>query len=226
MPKRSKKSNIAYRQKRAQKYQQKIYTIDESFQEFPVGSDERIAALRSQYKRLAKTADQRLVRLEKYKDEPNFKNILSMSYSEAMLAIKYMFGGGTRFNQKLNDMNEKQLRAGINNTLLFLNSLSSTKTGYVKSMTEKSKTTNERYGTDFTWQDMGKIVMSEQFKNLSKEFGSKTMMKTIGEVTRDKEAIVESMQEDTNKITIDDAWDVMNAIEDGKINPFDILTDE
>ena len=140
-------------------------------------------SLNDLYRRLAKVADQRLVRLEKLSSEEGFNTATKWAYARAQKDIqKYSGAGATRFNTKPPE-NEAQLKAKINDMRAFISAPSSTKTGIVSVYKKKAETTNKRYGTNFTWEDIAKLYISGQGKKLEKDVAaSKTLMKAIARI--------------------------------------------
>lgn len=137
-----------------------------------------------EYKQLAKRADQRLVRLEKYSNDPHYKGITSYAYARAMRDIKSWSGqDANRFNTKAPD-NKQQLQAKLADIKQFLNAPTSTKAGVTSIYKQRAKTTNERYGTNFTWQELANFYESSLAEKLDSQYGSKTMTKALGAIRR------------------------------------------
>lgn len=142
------------------------------------------------YTRLAKQADQRLVRLEKLTTESGYENVTKWAYSQAQHDIKALFGDDrTRFNVKPRQLksgqySEKQMQAAISSMKQFLLSPTSTKGGINKVYGERAKTINERYGTDFNWKELAQFFENEMDSLLDLQYGSKTKMKAIGTIQR------------------------------------------
>ena len=142
------------------------------------------------YTRLAKQADQRLVRLEKLSTEPGYENITKWAYSQAQYDIKALFGDDrTRFNVrprklKSGQFSEKQMQAAISSMKQFLLSPTSTKGGINKVYGERAKTINERYGTHFNWKELAQFFENDMDSILDLQYGSKTKMKAIGSIQR------------------------------------------
>lgn len=126
------------------------------------------------YTRLAKVADQRLVRLEQLSGQENFKGIEKFAYARAQKALDVW--GGTRFNIKMpesvNLRNEK-----IADMIHFLQSPTSTKAGIVDIYKRRAETIKKDYGIDLNWQDMGKLM--EAFSD-DDSGGSPTKVKALG----------------------------------------------
>lgn len=185
--------------------------------------NDRDALLRD-YKRLAKVADQRLVRLESYSHDKNFNNIQKYAYARAIKDIELYSGqGAKRFNTKAPE-NIKTLKAKINDILNFLNSPTSTKKGVISIYKQRAESTNERYGTDFTWEELFSFIESEKYNKLLQQADSKTIMLNIGAFQKERADIVKDIRDSSDKhIKISDAdvnqW-IYDRLESQGINPF------
>lgn len=138
--------------------------------------------LQEMYTRLAKVADQRLVRLEKLSSQEGFQTATQWSYARAMKDIEKWGGSGKgkpRFNKAM-PQNEAQLKAKINDIRTFLQAPSSTKQGIVDIYKKRADTVNQKYGTSFTWEDLAKFYLKGMNKKLEKEGGSDTILRAIG----------------------------------------------
>lgn len=138
-----------------------------------------------EYRKLAKTADQRLVRLERYQYEPGYENVMSYVYKRAIRDIQ-SFNGDTafRFNTKP-PSDIRTLKAKMNDIIVFLNSPTSTKTGIQRVYQTKANTINENWGTNFTWQDLAIFYGQGYFEKLDAKFGSATAMIMFQKVEKD-----------------------------------------
>ena len=139
--------------------------------------------LQDLYTRLAKTADQRLVRLEKLSSQEGFQTAREWSYARAIKDIEKWNAGKEykeqRFNRSM-PKNEAQLKAKINDIRTFLQAPSSTKQGIVDIYKKRAETVNKKYGTSFTWEDLAKFYLKGMNKKLEKEGGSDTILRAIG----------------------------------------------
>lgn len=134
------------------------------------------------YRRLAKTADQRLVRLERLAEKPGFKPAKQWAYARAQRDIeKWSGAGSSRFNTKP-PTNQMQLRAKINDIREFLLSPTSTKQGIVDTYKKRADTINERYGTDFTWDELADFFNDKKNEKMSQFGASKTVLRAIGRI--------------------------------------------
>lgn len=120
----------------------------------------------AKYRKLAKRADQRLVRLEGYRHDKGFKGITEYAYKTAMRDIQSYSGqGAKRFNTAPPPENPKgrdpnrELKKKIADIEKFLASPTSTKKGTISVNIKRAKALNNSsklFGNepaDFTWQE-------------------------------------------------------------------------
>lgn len=153
------------------------------------------------YIRLAKQADQRLVRLEKLSKQKGFEAVTSYSYATAMNDLKNF--GQTRFNAKVPDPTTEEgaflFREKLAAVKEFLKAPSSTKQGIKSVYQDKVDTMNERYGTNFSWQDMADFFNTGYAQKLFNELkASKTVMKAIGIIQHNLKEIKDGTNSNLN----------------------------
>ena len=168
------------------------------------------------YRKAAKAADQRMVRLEQLSQEENYKSADKYAYAKAQRAIREWSGEqATRFNTKP-PASTSALKEKIQDIKSFLGSSSSTKTGLKNVHMSRAKSLNDRYGTNYTWQQWDTFLNSEFMKKLDKDYGYNSKDAVIGTVMRNKDEIIDQLEE-ANEIeiyTTDDemANEVVNTI--------------
>ena len=129
------------------------------------------------YKRLAKVADQRLVRLEQLSEQAGYDNAWKWAYKSAQKDIE-KWGGNKRFNTAP-PSDQRQLKAKINDIKAFLGAKSSTKSGITEVYKKRAKTWNEKYGTDVSWEDLAKYYSRGINKKLELDMNSDVVNKAI-----------------------------------------------
>ncbi len=115
-------------------------------------------SLLKEYRKLAKRADQRIVRLKGYRHDKGFEGILSYAYAGAQKAIRAWSGGRSeRFNtappKKLIDLQKK-----IADIKRFLEAPTSTKKGIMDIYKRRTESLNKTFFGDdkksyLTWQE-------------------------------------------------------------------------
>lgn len=148
-----------------------------------------IGSLKDEYKLLAMRADKRLQRLEKYMTRPGYETLSKGAYSRAMRDIEVWSGKGhKRFLTKAPE-NEAELKAKINDIKIFLRSDTSTlkpgidTQGFAVSVYEKQANTfNDRYGGNFTWQELANYYGSKKAQRIANRIkSSKSVARALGE---------------------------------------------
>ena len=151
-------------------------------------------ALQAEYRRLAKKADQRLVRLEKLATDPIYKNVDKFSYARAQKYIEHIFGSeSNRFNRKIENYNS--LVGAINDVNTFLKSPTSTKRGIVTTYKNKANAANKQFGTNFTWQDYANYYQSGTADKLTSKMTYREALKKVGKMQKNKKIIKEITNE-------------------------------
>lgn len=142
-----------------------------------------------EYRKLAKRADQRLVRLEKLSGQKNFKQVKQWAYKNAVTDA-LQWGANPkkpRFNieppkDKNGDISTNMLKAKIQDIKNFLEKPSSTKAGIIQIYQKKADTLNKKYadyGLNLSWSDVGDLFESKLYKKLDSSLTSGTRIKAI-----------------------------------------------
>lgn len=161
-------------------------------------------SLEAYYHRLAKVADQRLVRLERLAEQPGYGNATQWAYRRAMRDIETWSGEGkTRFHTKA-PKDTRSLQAKINDIKAFLTSESSTKSDIKASYKQRADTINKKYGTQYQPDDLKKLFDSKLWKKLDKKgIDSDTIQKAIAYIKNsgaaDDDEILKGLQAESRK---------------------------
>lgn len=143
--------------------------------------------LKKKYVKLAKRADQRLVRLERrFKTAPELEG---MAYKRAVFDIFKLtgIGGMPRFNRAI-PKDLKHLRRALKNVERFLGAVTSTWKGYQrKDLQKRVNTLNQKYDTNYSAEDLQRLGSSGLIDRFKNKGGSDTGMKALGFVQRKKE---------------------------------------
>ena len=185
--------------------------------------------LEAVYRTLAKTADQRMVRLEALgKTDGAFASATKWAYARAARDIKRW--SGTTDKPRWNTKTPRTiggLESKIEDIKTFLSSLTSTKKGIQEYMRRTTKI-NEKYGTDFSWDNVGKFFDSELNEKLEKKYGSKTILRAVAHIKRNKDKILAGMEKtQRTRLVVPDKMvqsTVNTILSDYKQEVFDFLT--
>ena len=187
------------------------------------GGSQRMAKKQSyndlvkEYRKLAKRADQRLVRLEKLSGQKDFKQVKQWAYKNAVTdALEW----GANVNKpRFNIAPPKStisLKAKIQDIKNFLEKPTSTKAGIINVYQKKADTLNEKYkdyGLDLNWSDVGTFFESTLYKKLSKKYSSGTVVKAIATIKNKESQVLKDFAQhkashiktEDNDMIIDDA---------------------
>ena len=159
-------------------------------------ASEKYKALMSEYRQLAKRADQRLVRLEKRANSgQEWKAVTKYAYANAMEEIRRFSGAeAKRFNVKPPNTTQ-MLQAKINAMKRFLESPTSTTTGIRRTYEKRVNTINKEYGTDFTWEELKEFFDSALSNKLDAKVDSKTKLIIVGEIQKHDSEIKKALEE-------------------------------
>ena len=177
------------------------------------------------YKTLAKSADQRLVRLESYQHDKAFKTATQWAYKRAMHDIEQWSGAEAKRFNTAPPASETDLISKIQDIKHFLESPTSTKTGIINVYQKRAKTLNEtmraknKNWKDLTWKDMAQYFDSALYKKLDEEYGSKTKIKIFASLKKNKKDILEDIKENKDQhMKVDD--EVLQTTVENIINDY------
>lgn len=173
----------------------KLNQIMNPFFDMPESYEETVKV----YRTLAKTADQRLVRLESYEHDPNFKNATKWSYARAMRDIQQWSGEQARRFNTAPPESKAALEAKIEDIKTFLMSPTSTKQGMKQILQNRADTLNQEYGTKFKWNDVGTFFDSTLAEKLDNDYSSKTMVKIVASLQKNKTQIIKEIKDAKQK---------------------------
>ena len=152
------------------------------------------------YRKAAKAADQRMVRLERLSEEENFKTADKYAYAKAQRIIKEWSGGdATRFNVKP-PASTSALKEKIQDIKDFLGSATSTKQGIKNVHMKRADSLNKKYGTNYTWEQWDTFLNSELIKKLDEKLGgspktgASTREEAIGTLVKNKDKVIEAVE--------------------------------
>ncbi len=147
------------------------------------------------YRTLAKAADQRLVRLERYAETDNFKTATKWAYARAQKDIKAWAGPDAKRFNTAPPKGISSLRSKIEDIKTFLKAPSSTKKGIVEIYKKKADTFNKNHGTKFTWEQLGKFFESKTADALKDDFDdSETMAAVISVIYKNEDKVKEAIE--------------------------------
>lgn len=176
-----------------------------------------------EYRKLAKRADQRLVRLEKLSTQKDFKQVKQWAYKNAVTdALEW---GASPNKPRFNIAPPKStisLKAKIQDIKNFLEKPTSTRSGIIDVYEQKAQTLNEKYkdyGLNLNWSDVGTFFESSLYKKLSKKYSSGTVIRAIATIKQNESKVIKDFDQhkashiktEDNDMIINDAINRMTS---------------
>lgn len=149
------------------------------------------------YKRLAKVADQRLVRIEQLSGlrgsapDPEYGNAFKYAYRKAMEALP---DDQMRFNANIPKVGTELFKRRIAAMRKFLNAATSTKQGMAFVYKKQITALNDKFGTSFTPDQLTDFIERGDFDKLKKDYGSATIFTAIGRIDTIREDLKEGLE--------------------------------
>lgn len=152
--------------------------------------------LMKEYRRLAKRADQRLVRIEKeYSKQKGFENLKNYAYKKAMMDIRHWGGpDAKRFNiappkGKNATADTMMLKAKIADIKDFLEKPTSTLKETRKVYERRAEKLSETWGIDMSWQQIKNVTDSALFEKLEAKMDRYIVLKVMGVIQDNKDNV-------------------------------------
>lgn len=153
-------------------------------------------ALRREYVKLAKRADERLVRIEQLSEEPMYKGVKYYAYRWAQKNLKVWSGEKDtplRFNANI-PTNQRSLKKKLQIVKQFLEMPTSTKTGIKKTFKKKAEEFNKLHGTNFTWQQLSIFYNSGLADKMDSIVGSDTALQLVAEMQKKGKKVISAIK--------------------------------
>lgn len=165
-------------------------------------------------KRIAKMADQSLVRIEKAAGlrggtaDPVYGEMYKYAYNRA---LEMMDEGQIRFNAKLPKPGTFEWRERVNEIHRFLKSPTRTKSG-VNMIQKATDSINAKYGTNFKWSEFASFIESGDFDKLKQQYGSDVILRAMGKIQNAEKKIKQGLEEHAKSMQRTPADDVAEEI--------------
>lgn len=177
----------------------------------PIKTNKSYDQLLKEYRRLAKRADQRLVRLEGYRHDKGFENITQYAYKRAIQDIRSWSGKKSkRFNTEP-PKSAADLQKKISDIKQFLNSPSSSK----KTLMKMTRSLNQRFfGKDkkqyLTWEEWSNFWERVDSENTDSRFNYNLVAKSAG-IMKKYNITRQNVDEKLDKVTRSGDMDIIEA---------------
>lgn len=154
-----------------------------------------------EFRKLAKRADQRLRELERLANDQGYSNVKSWAYKKAMRDIKHWSGEGRATFNRDAPRNLNSLRAKRRDVEDFLNAVSSTKRGIDKMYRRRAESINQKYGTNFSWEQLGNVFDNKEENIIYEKAGGKSYLKAINYLNQNEKSIMKQLMSG-DKVTV------------------------
>ena len=154
--------------------------------------------LLKQYNKLAKKADRRMRELERFSRYEEFDKILNYAYKKAAKDIASWSPPGPDKKprwQRNTPMDTRSLKAKMRDIENFLEKKTSTVTGVISVYKKRADTINEKYKTNFTWQELANYFDTGFADKTSDKYGSKTVLMALGVIQHQKQEVVNALEQ-------------------------------
>lgn len=166
------------------------------------------AGILSDYAKMTRLANDRLRSIEKTRSTDGYKGITQYAYRRAV----HDLAGATRFPsaKKLEDMNYNYVTKKLQDLRQFLKAESSTKRGIQAIYKRNAAAFNKKYGTNYSTSELAKFFdkntgLYEKIKKDHPDYGSETIMKAIAQIEKNRDDILESLEEENrNHLEVDE----------------------
>lgn len=152
-----------------------------------------------EYNKKAKAADRKMRELERFSRYDEFKSIKKYAYAKAEKMIEGWTPPGSKSDkprwQRNAPADTRTLKAKIKDIDEFLNMKTSTVTGVKEVYKKRAQTINERYGTNFTWQQLATFFEEHGMADKTfDKYGSKTVLVSFGKIQKKKATALSAIQ--------------------------------
>lgn len=138
--------------------------------------------LEKEIKPMLQEANMKLLNLETLSKKEGFEGVKDYAYYNAMRDIRSIRGEEfKRFNMPKNTHQLEKTKRSLEK---FLGATTSTKKGIVGVYEKNAASLNEKFGSNYSWQQMGQFLKSAGFEKLKREYYSDTaiiMLKALFE---------------------------------------------
>lgn len=146
-----------------------------------------------EYRKAVQRVNKQLYRLEKHYTSSG-ENIMATAYGSLMRDIKSFFGEQKRFSKSM-PKTVREFQKYMNAINRFYSKPSATLSGMANVYGKRAKTWSKRMGANITADQMKNVFESGLYKELSDAFGSKTALKKLGFIQRQRERIMKQLEE-------------------------------
>ena len=162
--------------------------------------------LEAEIKPMLQEANMKLLNIEQLAKQEGFEGIKDFAYYNAMRDIRKIRGEEyKRFNLPKNTHQLEKTKRSLEK---FLGATTSTKKGIVSVYEQNAASLNSKFGSNFSWQQMGQFLRSAGFEQLKAEYDSETAIIMLKALYQNKDLSKEEFKEQLTKHQIKDLDEV------------------
>ena len=160
--------------------------------------------LEADVKPMLREANMKLLNIEQLAKQEGFEGIKDFAYYNAMREIRKIRGEEfKRFNLPKNTHQLEKTKRALES---FLGATTSTKKGIVSVFEKNAASLNEKFGSDYSWQQMGQFLKSAGFEQLKAEYDSETAIIMLKALYNNRDLSKEEFKEQLEKHQIKEKY--------------------
>ena len=141
--------------------------------------------LEAEVKPMLQEANMKLLNLEMLSKQEGFESITDYAYRNAMRDIRQLRGEEfKRFNMP---KNVHQLEKTKRSLEKFIGATTSTKKGIVSVYEKNAANLNSKFGSNFSWQQMGDFLRAAEFEKMKADYDSETAIIMLKALYKNKD---------------------------------------
>lgn len=153
--------------------------------------------LEAEVKPMLQEANMKLLNIEMLAKQEGFEGIKDFAYYNAMRDIRKIRGEEyKRYNIPKNTHQLEKVKRSLES---FLGATTSTKAGIISVYEKNAASLNDKFGTNFSWQEMGSFLRSAGFEQLKAEYDSETAIIMLKAMFQNKDLSKQEFTEQLSK---------------------------
>ena len=161
--------------------------------------------LEAEVKPMLQEANMKLLNIEQLAKQEGFEGIKDFAYYNAMRDIRKIRGEEyKRFNLPKNTHQLEKVKRSLES---FLGATTSTKKGIVEVFEKNAASLNEKFGSNYTWQQMGQFLKNAKFEQIKADYDSETAVIMLKAILENKDLTKEEFEEKLKTHQVKTKWD-------------------
>ena len=149
--------------------------------------------LEAEVKPMLQEANMKLLNIEMLAKQEGFEGIKDFAYYNAMRDIRKIRGEEyKRFNIPKNTHQLEKVKRSLES---FLGATTSTKKGIISVYEQNAASLNAKFGSNFTWQEMGSFLRAAGFEQIKADYDSETAIIMLKAIFQNKDLSKQEFEE-------------------------------